>query len=139
MAAVFNLFWLIVIPALMLINNAEAQYRMQPIPYGQQALKPTATHPLISTLLSTYSTNMPIVEKLNTLATVIQKMPPKCTKAPNKRIYMVEALKNSALESLMMAANACKCHKNIDNVNVIRPSKRQVTVRNDRPVNVRYV
>ncbi|XP_022817345.1 uncharacterized protein LOC111350134 [Spodoptera litura] len=139
MAAVLNFLLLISVPALLLINNAQAQYRTQPIPYGPHVHKATTTQPLISTLLSTYSTNMPIVEKLNTVASVIQKMPPKCSKLPNKRMYMVEALKNSALESLLLAANACKCLKKVDNVNVIRPSKRQVTVRNDRPVNVRYV
>ncbi|KAH9645962.1 hypothetical protein HF086_014167 [Spodoptera exigua] len=73
MAAVMNLFWLVAVSALLLINNAHAQYKVQSLPYGQQVIKATNTHPFINTLLSTYSTNMPIVEKLNTIATVIQK------------------------------------------------------------------
>ena len=85
---------------------------------------------------------MPFVDKLNTIAAVIQRLPPKNPGIAHKRIYMAEALKKTALESLMYAANACKCSKKAEGRVPLPPFKPKMTVGNDvlanRAVNVRY-
>ncbi|CAB3223137.1 unnamed protein product [Arctia plantaginis] len=84
------------IPASQIQNIQHMQYsQQQPIP---------------STLLSTFTTSMPMVDKLGAIANVIQKMPAN-PRGVGQRQYMADALKQSALESLMMAANACKCNQ----------------------------
>ncbi|CAB3241630.1 unnamed protein product [Arctia plantaginis] len=84
------------IPASQIQNIQHMQYsQQQPIP---------------SSLLSTFTTSMPMVDKLGAIANVIQKMPAN-PRGVGQRQYMADALKQSALESLMMAANACKCNQ----------------------------
>lgn len=84
---------------------------------------------------------MPFVDKINKIAAVIQKLPPKNPGVTHRRIHMAEALKKTALESLMSAANACKCPKKAES-RVPLPRQTQMTFRNDilanRAVNVRY-
>lgn len=84
---------------------------LQNIPLSQIQNVPMNAQPLISSLLSPYST-MPFVDKIGAIANVIQKTPSRPGRSSGlaaQRQYMAEALKKSALESLMVAANACKC------------------------------
>lgn len=60
--------------------------------------------------MSTYSSASPISDKIGTIAALLKQMPVANTQL-NRCQCMAEALRRTALESLMIAANACQCPK----------------------------
>ncbi|PZC74154.1 hypothetical protein B5X24_HaOG208226 [Helicoverpa armigera] len=129
MSTITTLFCVFALQALFL-SNASAQILMnRPRAPQIQNLQPTYTQPRSPLITSLLTTNAPFEEKINTIMSVIQTMPKKCPGRVNKKMYMAEALKKSALESLMFAANACKCTQKAENrIPLATP---QVTVGND--------
>lgn len=106
---------------------------IQPLLYSQQ-------QPMSSPLLSTFTTSMSMVDKLGAIANVIQKMPAN-PRGISHRQSMAEALRQSAIESLMMAAKACKCNQRPESSMPVPQQQMRVgtDIMGNRAVKVKYV
>ncbi|KAG6444389.1 hypothetical protein O3G_MSEX003320 [Manduca sexta] len=103
----------IVFIQMLIIDNISAQYPATSLyPTQPQTRVLNQKQNILAPLLMSFLNKAPMPEKIETVANAINRMPPRMVSRKNKRHEMADFLKQSALQSLMVAANACKvCNK----------------------------